>query len=129
MADRWQAQYNFWSSFDLPAYNENTTADANEVVPYPHLTYMPNASSFDVPFQTHASLWYKSESWKEISQKADQIEAYIGEGLTLPIDDGIIWIKPPTSVPFAQPMSSGQENAQIKRIFLTVEIEIINTMR
>lgn len=130
MADRWQAQYDFWSSFNLPAFNENTSIEANEQdVPYPHLTYLPNGGSFDVPFQTHASLWYRSESWKDISQKADEIEEYIGQGITLPIDDGIIWIKPPTSVPFAQPMASGQDDKQIKRIYLTVEVEIINTMR
>ena len=129
--DRWQAQYDFWNGFGLPAYNENTAIEVKDdeddenKIPYPHLTYLPNGASFDVPFQTHASLYYRSERWDAISQKADEIEAAIGTGITMPIDDGILWIKPPLATPFAQPMASGQDTRQIKRMFLTVEMEII----
>lgn len=124
--DRWQAQYNFWHGFGLPTYNENTSIEAeDDEIPYPHLTYLPNGAPFDVPFQTHASLYYHSEAWDAISKKADEIEAAIGTGLTIPIDGGILWVKLPTATPFAQPMASGQEDRLIKRIFLTVEMEII----
>ena len=128
--DSWQAQYAFWSSFGIPAYNELSSIDEEEGdVKFPHISYTPASASFDAPFQANASLWYKSESWEAISKKADEIQDAIGDGITTPIDGGMLWIKPPTSTQFAQPTSSGYDTRQVKRMYLTCEMEIIKTMR
>lgn len=126
--DSWQAQYSFWSSFSIPAINElSSIEEREEDIPFPHLTYTPISAVFDVPFQANASLWYKSNSWEAISKKADEILAYIGTGRTMPIEGGILWVKPPSTMQFAQPTASGYDDRQVKRMYLTCEMEIIKT--
>ena len=122
--NRWQAQYEFWSSFDLPAFNEQTSIDEDEEQ-FPHLTYEATGGELDQMTQVQASLWYKSDSWEAISLKADEIETAIGTGLTIPVDNGVMWVHKSNTTPFAQPVDSGYTSSQVKRINLTVEIEFL----
>lgn len=120
--DSAQALQAFWSSFGLKAYDENTVS---ETAALPYLTYNVSASYFDEPVMMSASLWYKSQSWAEITEKAMQIGKFIGlSGEIIPFDGGYLWIKRGT--PFAQRMSD--ENEQIRRIYMNVEVEyFVNT--
>jgi hypothetical protein len=111
------ALHQFWASFGLPAYDENTVPDD---APLPRITYSVSQSYFDEPVLLTASIWYRSTSWAQITAMADQIGQRIGYGgRILRADDGDIWIK--RGVPFAQRMSD--ENQSIRRMYLNIEAE------
>ena len=110
----------FWNGFGLKFYDENTVP---EDAPLPYGTYNVSMSYFDEPVMMSASLWYKSQSWAAITEKAMQIGAAIGlGGKIIPFDGGRLWIKRGT--PFAQRMSD--ENEQIRRIYMNVEVEYLS---
>jgi hypothetical protein len=91
----------------------------------PYLTYNVSMAYFDEPVMMSASLWYRGLSWVDITQKAMEIAAYIGlGGRIIPFDGGKLWIKRGT--PFAQRMSD--ENEQIRRIYLNVEVEYFTSL-
>lgn len=120
--DRWQALHNFWRSFGIPAYDENTVPEGEKM---PYITYELATGSFndgDVPLT--ASIWYFDKGWGDISRKADEISEYIGfGGVTLPTDTGYLWIKRRT--PFAQRMSDTNDN--IRRVLLSISVEYFTT--
>lgn len=122
------ALFDFWSSFDLTAYEENTvpSADDSENAPaFPYLTYQVATDGMGAEIALSASLWYRSSSWVDINLKARQIEKKIGRGgLLLPCDGGAMWIKRGT--PFAQNMSDPDDDA-IRRKFINISVEYITT--
>lgn len=127
--DRWQTQQAFWSSFGLPAYDEQTTFDEGTLPAYPHITYESASGIIGQTLNISASLWYRSDSWEEIKKKADEILASIVEMRgPLKIDGGFFWIRIPESTRFAQPMASGSSDEKIKRIYLTVEAESLTAV-
>lgn len=112
------AIYEFWSSFGLAVYEENTvTTDAD----FPYITYQLVTDAFDRDISATASLWYRGESWTAINAKAEEISAHIGlGGKIIKCDGGRIWIK--RGQPFAQNM--GDENDDlIKRKYLNLSVE------
>lgn len=116
-----QTLHSFWNSFGIPAYDENSVPDS-AVLPY--ITYEVSISDFERPIVLSASLWYKSTSWAEITNKVNSISSVIGYGGKMLVhDDGAIWIQRGT--PFAQRMSD--ENTNIRRIYLNVNVEFISS--
>ena len=114
------AIYQFWSSFGLTAYEENTVpTDAI----FPYITYQLLTDSFDREIPLTASLWYRSESWTAINAKAEEISQKIGRGgKIIACDGGAIWLK--RGQPFARNM--GDENDDlIKRKYLNITAEFI----
>ena len=112
------AIYQFWSSFDLTAYEENTVpTDAA----FPYVTYQLVTDSFDREVAATASLWYRGESWTAINAKTEEIAQHIGlGGKIIKCDGGRIWIK--RGQPFAQNMGDESDDL-IKRKYLNVNIE------
>lgn len=123
--DSLQALQAFWSSFGLKAYDENTVPDdAMTLNGGKYLTYSAATGYFDALVTLSASLWYKSASWAEISQKAAEIGEAIGYGGRLiPFDGGHIWIQRGT--PFSQRMSD--EDDTIRRIYINLSSEFLTT--
>lgn len=124
------AIYQFWNSFGIKAYEENTVIDAdkegNPVNPaFPYITYQLVTDSFYLEVSTSASLWYRSESWTDINAKTEEIAKYIGlGGKIIKCDGGRIWIK--RGQPFAQNM--GDENDDlIKRKYLNLTFEFLTS--
>lgn len=115
--DKWQALNTFWNRFDLVAYDENTVPDGAAL---PYITYMASTGEIDEPIYLTASIWYRSNSWTEVSQKADEISNYIGGGAGESYYGGRLWIT--KSVPFAQRMSEASDY-QVRRILLQVTAE------
>ena len=114
------AIYQFWNSFGLTAYEENTVpTDAA----FPYITYQLVTDSFDREIQLTASLWYRSESWTGINAKTEEISQKISRGgKIIACDGGAIWLK--RGQPFAQNM--GDENDDlIKRKYLNITAEFI----
>lgn len=88
--DKWQALQVFWESFGIPAYDENTVPD-EAVMPY--ITYEASAGAYDTTIPLSANLWYLSESWADISRKAQEVLDYIGESYTAyTINGGYLYI-------------------------------------
>ena len=122
-----QAIHNFWSSFGLTAYDENSVPD-NAKLPY--ITYSVNVGDITSgPVTTQASLWYRSMSWKEITEKSDEIRNRLGiGGVMIEHDDGAIWIKRGNT--FAQRSAAGssesEQDSSTRRVVLTVDIDFIN---
>ena len=114
------AIYQFWNSFCLTAYEENTVpTDAT----FPYITYQLVTDSFDREVQVTASLWYRSESWTAINAKTDEISQKISRGgKIIPCDGGAIWLK--RGQPFAQNMRDESDDL-IKRKYLNITAEFM----
>ena len=122
------AIYQFWNSFGIKAYEENTVIDADEegnpVEPtFPYITYQLVTDSFDREVGATASLWYRGESWTAINAKTEEISQTISRGgKIISCDGGAIWLK--RGQPFAQNM--GDENDDlIKRKYLNITAEFM----
>lgn len=118
--DKEQALHSFWSSFAISAYDENTV---KETATLPYITYNVVTDSFGSAVAMSASLWYRSTSWAAITEKANEIAAYIGrDGRRIAYDGGVLWVKRGT--PFAQRMSD--EDDTIRRMYINIEAEYIS---
>jgi hypothetical protein len=122
--DKEQALHQFWSSFGLTAYDENTVPDnALTTNGGKYLTYNVATASLDEPTPLYANLWYKSSSWAEITVKANEMSEMIGRGgAIVPFDGGKIWICRGT--PFSQRMPD--EDDTIRRIYINVMAEFLS---
>ena len=112
--------YQFWNSFGLTAYEENTVpTDAT----FPYITYQLVTDSFDREIPLTASLWYRSESWTAINAKTEEISRKISRGgKIISCDDGAIWLK--RGQPFAQNMGDESDDL-IKRKYLNITAEFL----
>ena len=93
MRDVAKALYDFWSSFGLPAYPENNvpyTEDGVTPVDPPYITYRIVRPDWRNQVSTYARVWYKDTSYIAISNKVDEIESRIGEGIMLSTDHGFL---------------------------------------
>ena len=114
------AIYQFWSSFGLTAYEENTVPTD---VAFPYITYQLLTDSFDREIPLTASLWYRSESWTDINAKTEEISQKISRGgKIIPCDGGAIWLK--RGQPFAQSMGEESDDL-IKRKYLNITAEFM----
>lgn len=120
--DRWQAQYEFWSSFGVPAYEENSVPDEKDVS-FPYITYSAAASGFDEPVSITASVWDRNSSWSVVDGLADAIEHEIRTRLPQAYDQGMyrVYIG---DTPFAQNMGDPSDDT-IKRKVLSVVFEFM----
>ena len=114
MADKWQAIHNFWNSFNIPAYDENSVPDDAQM---PYITYSAVTSGFEDALVFQGNLWYFSTSWQEISNKADEIAQRLMPYVLIPIDKRQ-YLMLVRGQPFAQRMRD--ENDRVKRIFLNL---------
>ena len=114
------AIYQFWNSFGLTAYEENTVpTDAA----FPYITYQLVTDSFDREVPVTASLWYRSESWTAINSKTEEISQRISRGgKIISCDGGAIWLK--RGQPFAQSMGDESDNL-IKRKYINITAEFM----
>ena len=113
-----QAMQKFWSSFGLPAYDQNTVPQDAQM---PYITYSVSEADFGSPVILTASIWYRSQSWEEIALKSYDIAEAISSGQVLPIDGGWLWIYKGT--PFAQRMADIDDT--VRRIILNVSAEFL----
>lgn len=113
---RLTALQNFWESFGVPAYDENTVP---QNAGYPRITYEGNLDFFDSTVMASASVWVKSTRWDWISEKAEEIGTAIVEGATASYDGGFLWVKP--GQPFIQRMPD--EDPDVRRVLINVVLE------
>lgn len=122
--DKVQAIDTFWNSFGLVAYDESTVPDGNNAPTFPYITYNVSTDSMDNVLVLNGSIWYRSSSWKEVSQKAEQIARAVGERgyKIISLDDGYLWITKGT--PFAQRMSDPDDD-MVRRVYITLNAEFL----
>ena len=114
------AIYQFWNSFGLTAYEENTVP--HDAV-FPYITYQLVTDSFDREIPLTASIWYQSESWTGINAKTEEISQKISRGgKIISCDDGAIWLK--RGQPFSQNMRDESDDL-IKRKYLNITAEFM----
>lgn len=120
--DKFQALQSFWSSYGLPAYDENTVPDEEDKPTFPYITYDAVVSNLGTPVAMSASLWDYGTSWSRVTTKMAEIQADLGRGgRIIPCDGGAVWIKQGT--PFAQRMPD--DNDMIRRIVINIEAEFL----
>ena len=114
------AIYQFWNSFGLKAYEENTVPDD---ATFPYITYQLVTDSFYREIPLAASIWYRSESWTGINAKTEEISHKISRGgKIIACDGGAIWLK--RGQPFAQNMGDESDDL-IKRKYLNITAEFM----
>ena len=114
------AIYQFWNSFGLTAYEENSVPVE---AAFPYITYQLVTDSFGREIMLTASLWYRSESWTAINAKTEEISQKISRGgKIISCDGGAIWLK--RGQPFAQSMGDESDDL-IKRIYINVIAEYL----
>ena len=120
--DKWQAQQTFWSGFGLTAYDENTVPDDAAM---PYITYQAVGGNIDTHSTVSASLWYRSDSWADISKKADDIAKAISQmPSSIKIDGGYMMVRLPDGSWFAERMDDPNDR-QVRRILINIEIEFL----
>ena len=116
------ALHEFFSGFNIPAYEENSVYDLEAPPAFPYLTYELRTDSFSESADTtiSASLWYRTTTLTAINEKAEEISAAIGRGgKVIPIDFGYMLIM--RGSPFAQSMADPSDS-MIKRKVLTLSV-------
>lgn len=115
------ALYQFFSSFGLDAWEENSVYALENPPAFPYLTYQMHTDSFgeyDAPLS--ASLWYRSTSWAAANAKVEEISAEIGRGgKVVPVDGGhLLFMR---GSPFAQSLGDPSDD-MIKRKLLNISV-------
>jgi hypothetical protein len=116
-----QAIQEFWESFGLTAYDETTVPDD---APFPYITYQVHTGSIGDVCIVNTSLWYRSYSWKEISEKTEEISEAIAKMYppSIKINGGRLYIT--KGAPFAQRMGDASDDS-IRRMLLNVNYEFL----
>lgn len=121
-----QALYTFFSSFGIPAYEENSIYNPQVRPEYPYLTYQAATSAFqtgETPLSV--SLWYRSTSLQDVESKADEIASRLANGGYLQqAADGFIWFK--MGHPFVQYMDDPSDDF-IRRAYINIIAEFLTS--
>jgi len=116
------ALHEFFSGFDIPAYEENGVYSLETPPAFPYLTYEVRTDAFSDGADTaiSASLWYRSTSLTAINEKTEEISAAVGRaGKIIPIDFGYLLIM--RGSPFAQSMPDPSDD-MVKRKALSFKV-------
>ncbi len=121
--DKVQGLHSFWSSCNLLAIDESSAYDERMDLPDDYITYEVQTANLGDPVALTASLWYRSTSWAEITQKAEEIAQAIGYGgKVIPVEGGYLWIK--LGSPFAQRMPVDEDDS-MRRIYLNISVDFL----
>lgn len=113
----------FWASFGISAYEENTVPTGDSAPAFPYLTYSVATSDLGLETMISASLWYRSDTWTDINEKANDIALRIGRGgCVIHCDEGAIWLK--KGLPFSQNMGDESDDL-IKRKYINIIAEFL----
>lgn len=117
--DKAQAIDQFWNSFSIPAYDENTVP-FDAVLPY--ITYSVRIAPFDMKSTLTASIWYPTYSWKDVTNKADEISEWISRNRKMDLDNGYLWFNRDS---FISQRMADSVNPPVRRIYVSVDAEFL----
>lgn len=118
-----QAIYQFWAGFGLPAYDNQSVPD-NATLPY--ITYETMTGAIGAQMAMTADVWYRSTSWKAVSDKVDEIAEKIATMDAVKIDTGYMYVSIPELSPFAQRLADPNDD-MVKRVYLNVQFEFLTS--
>lgn len=113
--DKFQAMHDFFSSFGLKAYEENSVPDGKDSPAFPYLTYEASSSYGDSEIQINFSIWYRDDGMKAIDLKVQEIAESIGHSKIIDCDEGSIVIRPGDS--FSQSMGDEGDRLVKRKLF------------
>lgn len=118
--NKWQAQYSFWSSFGVPAYDAASVPTGDNAPEFPYITYTAMDALFDGDVIADASVWTREFPWATANELSDEIRDTLKNGgKKIPYDGGLIWIT--ANEPFAQDRGDPSDDL-IKRKLLSVTL-------
>lgn len=125
---REQAIFDFWNSFNIPAFEENSVPTGENAPAYPYITYQLVIDNFGSQVQTSASVYDRDKdnysALFHVLEKTAEIRKKISRGgIMLAFDSGVVWLKPNT--PFSQIMGDSEDNA-VRRAYLNMTAEFIS---
>lgn len=124
--DKEQALYSFWSGFNLPAFDERTVPTGKDSPVMPYITYETSTDNIGEQVALTASIWYRSTSWVQVTNKLHEIEECIGYGgKIIKIDNGYLYIT--RGRPFAQRMSDDTDGS-VRRIIVNIMVEYLTAV-
>ena len=116
--DRYEALYSFWSSFGIPAFEENSVPTSGDYPKYPYITYEVSTGGFNSDINVNGYIWTRSNSWMSADKISDEIESSLKNGgVLIPYDGGALWITAEDN--FTSNMGDLSDN-MIKRKILNV---------
>lgn len=126
--DKAQALHRFWSSFGIPAIDEQSAYDTPVLeqlgIDYPYITYEVAVSNLGEPQQLTASIWYRSTSWAGAEAKAKEIASFIGYGgKVIKVDGGFLKIMLPYASPTYSRMASDID--AVRRIAFNISVDFL----
>lgn len=113
-----QAINNFWSSFDLPAYEEHTVPQDAKM---PYITYNVATAEIDNYVGLYANIWDYGTSWELVMLKADEIALRVASMYPIKLDDG--YLRLDLGTPFSQTMSD--EDDMTRRVYINLQAEFL----
>ena len=118
-----QALYSFYSSFGIPAFEENSVPSDEYRPQFPYITYELQTGSFGQSIPLSVSVWDRSTSLEGVLRIANSIKQAITRGgVGLKTDDGGIrlWLGDP------QIRISGEAtDDMVKRAIINISAEFI----
>lgn len=119
--DKWQAIHNFWSGFNVPAYDQSSVPDD---AGFPRITYAAAVSNFENPVPLTASVWDYSSSWAGISNKVDEIAVALTPYKIIKVDGGYLCLI--KGQPFAQRYTD--TNSMVRRVYIVLQAEFFTNV-
>lgn len=126
--DKAQALHLFWSSFGIPAIDENSAYDTKVLqqlgIGYPRITYEVGEGNLGEPQMLTASLWYREPSWAAAEAKAQQIANRLGwGGKTVKVDGGYLRLMLPRDTIIFRRMAD--EDSDLRRIVFNLAVDFL----
>lgn len=116
-----QALYKLWNDASgLACYGEGSVP---ENVNLPYLTYEGAIDSLDGVISLTGTPWMRTASWVPLDVIANSISDYIGRGLTIPFDEGVMLVNKAT--PFAQ-RRTDEDDDSVKGYLINLQIEFLS---
>jgi hypothetical protein len=117
--DKGQALQAFWSGFGLPAHEQGTVGEDDQM---PYITYEVAFGNFETTITLTADIWYYDSGWETADKKAEQISKAIGYlGIIMPISGGYMWVK--RQQRFSE--HATDPNDMVRRVHLFIEVDFL----
>ncbi|MEG2229941.1 MAG: hypothetical protein RRY22_04115 [Bacilli bacterium] len=113
-----KALFKYWNSFTIPAYVENNVPEEARL---PYITYTLGKNDYLSSGLMQVRVWYKTQSFKPINAKVDEILAGIDNGVILHLKTGYINIYKGTPEVQFQP----SDDQSIKIAYINLEVNYI----
>ena len=103
MQETAKAVYQFFSGFQIPAYDQQAVPDDAEL---PYITYYVQEPEWGAQATGFAQVWYRTKSRATVNAKTDEIVSAIGDrGVKLDCRGGCVVIRPES--PLIVPVKDG----------------------